>query len=150
MNEEITTHEAADAVEFGAERVESSRAIVEAERVMPADFAHNAALHYAKALRKHPRFANALFDWRELTHPFSGVATLAQSRLKSCRRSVATGEQYHRLIANDLLNCEIEEAFAANAQGDKAACLDELYDAVAVLMRMIAVVEGKQKLGGEE
>ena len=27
---------------------------------------------------------------------------------------------------------------------------ETLYDAVAVLMRMIAVVEGKQKLGGEE
>ena len=114
MSEETTTTEtAAEAVEFGAESVESSRAIVEAERVMPLAFAHNAAIHYAKALRKHPRFADALFDWRELTHPFSGVATLAQSRLKSCRRSVATGEQYRRLIANYLLGCEIAEAFAA-------------------------------------
>ena len=26
----------------------------------------------------------------------------------------------------------------------------EMFDAVAVLMRMIAVVEGKQRLGGEE
>ena len=117
---------------------------------IPSEFSHRAVAHYAKALRKHLRFADALFDWRELTHPFTGVATLAQSRLKSCRRLVATGEQHHRLIANDLLGCEIAEAFAANAQGDKAACVDELYDAVAVLMRMIAVVEGKQKLGGEE
>ena len=117
---------------------------------MPSDFSIRARLHFAKALRKHPRFADTLFDWRELTHPFSGVATLAQSRLKSCRRSVATGEQYHRLIANDLLGCEIAEAFAAHEQGDKAACVDELYDAVAVLMRMIAVVEGKQRLGGEK
>ena len=116
---------------------------------IPSEFSHRAVAHYAKALRKHPRFADALFDWLELTHPFSGVATLAKARLKSCRRSVATGEQYHRIIANDLLGCEIAEAFAANAQGDKAACVDELYDAVAVLMRMIAVVEGKQKLGGE-
>ena len=150
MSEEITTHEAAEAVEFGAERVGSSRAIVEAERVMPTDFAHNAAIHYAKAMRKHPRFADALFDWRELTHPFSGVSTLAQSRLKSCRRSVATGEQYHRLIAGDLLNCEIAEAFAAHEQGNAAETVSELYDTVAVLMRMIAVVEGKQKLGGAE
>ena len=128
---------------------ETGRFVAAAE-MMPDNFAFNAASHFLKAVRKHPRFADALFDWRELTHPFSGVATLAQSRLKSCRRSVATGEQYHRLIANDLLGCEIAEAFAANAQGDKAACVDELYDAVAVLMRMIAVVEGKQKLGGAE
>ena len=127
---------------------ETGRFIAAAE-MMPTDFYQRAASHFLKALRKHLRFADALFDWRELTHPFSGVATLAQSRLKSCRRSVATGEQYHRLIANDLLGCEIAEAFAANARGDKAACVDELYDAVAVLMRMIAVVEGKQRLGKE-
>ena len=117
---------------------------------MPSDFSTRARLHYAKAVRKHPRFADALFDWRELTHPFSGVAALAQSRLKSRRSFVKNGERSYRLIANDLLDCEIAEAFAAHEQGDKAATVSELYDAVAVLMRMIAVVEGNQKLGGEE
>ena len=117
---------------------------------MPSDFSIRARLHFAKALRKHPRFADKLFDWREITHPFSGVATLALSRLKSCRRLVKGGEQHHLLIAGDLLNCEIAEAFAAHEQGNAAETVSELYDAVAVLMRMIAVVEGKQKLGGVE
>ena len=128
---------------------ETGRFIAAAE-MMPDNFAFNAASHFLKAVRKHPRFADALFDWRELTHPFSGVAALAQSRLKSCRRAVASGEQYHRIIADDLLSCEIAEAFAAREQGNAAETISELYDAVAVLMRMIAVVEGKQKLGGEE
>ena len=38
---------------------------------------------------------------------------------------------------------------AGRKDGESAACVEELYDAVAVLMRMIAVVEGKQRLGGE-
>ena len=142
MNEEITTTETAEAVEFGAESVESARAIVEAERVMPTDFAHNAALHYAKALRKHPRFADALFG--------DDAADDAQDVLDAMRRELDYLAKNNWLDASALATCEICEAQLANAHGDKAACVDELYDAVAVMMRMIAVVEGKQKLGGEE
>ena len=43
----------------------------------------------------------------------------------------------------------MEEAYVEHLKGNKATCVDELYDAVAVLMRMIAVVEGKQRLGKE-
>ena len=142
MSEEITTTETAEAVEFGAERVESSRAIVEAERVMPTDFAHNAALHYAKALRKHPRFADALFG--------DDAADDAQDVLDAMRRELDYLAKNNWLDASALATCEICEAQLANAKGDKTACVEELYDAVAVLMRMIAVVEGKQRLGGAE
>ena len=143
MSEEITTTEtASEAVEFGAERVESSRAIVEAERVMPADFAHNAALHFAKALRKHPRFADALFGEDEEAD--------AEYLLERARAEVDYLAKNNWLDAGMLAMCELDEAQLAHSQGDKAACVSELYDAVAVLMRMIAVVEGKQKLGGEK
>ena len=125
---------------------ETGRFIAAAE-MLPTDFYQRAASHFLKAVRKHLKFADELFDWRELTHPFSGVSSLAQSRLKSCRRAVASGEQNHRIIADDLLRCEIAEAFAAREQGNADETIDELYDAVAVLMRMIAVVEGRQKLG---
>ena len=142
MNEEVTTTETAEAaVEFGAERVESARAIVEAERVMPADFAHNAAIHYAKALRKHPRFANALFSEDEKED--------AEFLLERARAEVDYLAKNNWLDASALATCEICEAQLANAHGDKAATVSELYDAVAVLMRMIAVVEGKQLLGKE-
>ena len=140
MNEEITTTETAEAVEFGAESVESARAIVEAERVMPTDFAHNAAIHYAKALRKHPRFADALFG--------EDAADDAKDVLDAMRRELDYFAKNNWLDASALATCEICEAQLANAKGDKAACVEELYDAVAVLMRMIAVVEGKQQLGG--
>ena len=144
----MTANAPIDTMQPCVQETQWDRDLAAAEAVIPLAFAHNAALHYAKALRKHPRFADALFDWRELTHPFSGVAALAQSRLKSRRSFVKNGERNYRLIANDLLDCEIAEAFDAHEQGDKAATVSELYDAVAVLMRMIAVVEGKQTLGG--
>ena len=135
MSEEITTTEAAEAVE-------SSRAIVEAERVMPLAFAHNAAIHFAKALRKHPRFADALFSEDEKED--------AEFLLERARAEVDYLTKNNWLDAGMLAMCELDEAQLAHARGDKAACVDELYDAVAVLMRMIAVVEGRQKLGGEE
>ena len=143
MSEETTTTEtAAEAVEFGAERVESARAIVEAERVMPADFAHNAALHFAKAVRKHPRFADKMFGNYSYDE--------AKDDLDYVRRMLCEDERKGRLMAEALLLCETAEAEVAYHSGDASACVDELYDAVAVLMRMIAVVEGKQKLGGAE
>ena len=134
-----------------AKSVESSRAIVEAERVMPVDFAHNAALHYAKALRKHPRFADELFFRGE--HDESERAKLlpdVERYLKLAHRDIARDEANRSLEAHSLLTCEYREALAEFVKGDNAACVGELYDAVAVLMRMIAVVEGKQRLGGEK
>jgi hypothetical protein len=140
MNEEIMATEADEAaVEFGAETVESSRAMVEAERVMPTDFAHHAALHYAKAVRKHPRFADAL-------HKYTDVK-FAEADLEKMRDKLNFMRECDAVSADELVECEMLEAFCAKSAQD---AISELYDAVAVLMRMIAVVEGKQKLGGAE
>ena len=109
---------------------------------VPTDFYDHAYDHYAKALRKHPRFADALFANPEVAN--------AAKALADARRWLAHLEAHGELDGAMLAMCEIDEAQLANAQGDKAACVEELYDAVAVLMRMIAVVEGKQRLGGEE
>ena len=149
MNEEIMATEADEAaVEFGAETVESSRAMVEAERVMPTDFAHNAALHFAKALRKHPRFADALFFNGERDERMREDALqAAELDLEETREDLYLSTRDGSLDARFLLSCEMEESFVEHLRGDAAACVDELYDAVAVLMRMIAVVEGRQRLG---
>ena len=108
---------------------------------MPTDFYQRAASHFLKALRKHPRFADALFG--------DDAADDAQDVLDAMRRELDYLAKNNWLDASALATCEIAEAQLANAHGDKAACVDELYDAVAVLMRMIAAVEGKQKLGGK-
>ena len=128
---------------------ETGRFVAAAE-MMPDNFAFNAASHFLKAVRKHPRFADALFfksehDERERAKLLPDV----ERYLKLAHRDIARDEANRSLEAHSLLTCEHREALAEFVKGDKAACVEELYDAVAVLMRMIAVVEGKQKLGGE-
>ena len=110
---------------------------------MPSDFSTRARLHYAKALRKHPRFADKLFFECEIYYD-------AKSELANWRRILNDDNMAGVLSAENLLRCEILEAATAHNARDNAGVISELYDAVAVLMRMIAVVEGKQKLGGEK
>ena len=118
---------------------------------MPADFSTRARLHYAKAVRKHPRFADALFMLDENDkRKASNALPAAIGFLDEARKDNVLDDERGTLMARYLLGCEFREAFVAHLKGDKSACVDELYDAVAVLMRMIAVVEGKQKLGGEK
>ena len=115
---------------------------VAAAEMMPDNFAFNAASHFLKAVRKHPYFADVLFS--------NGVLCDAEDRLTRIRDQVVYFAHCRWLDGTILAECEVAEALVAYLRGDKAACVDELYDAVAVLMRMIAVVEGKQKLGGKE
>ena len=109
---------------------------------MPSDFSTRARVHYAKALKKHPFFAYKLFDNDDLDD--------AEYRLKCARNKVAYHANNGWLDGATLAACEITEAEVAHLKGDKAACVDELYDAIAVIMRMIAVLEEKQKLGRED
>ena len=119
---------------------EETKAYMAANAAMPADFIRRAYEHFVKAVRKHPRFADALFSEDEKAD--------AEYLLERARAEVDYLAKNNWLDASALATCEICEAQLAHARGDKAACVDELYDAVAVLMRMIAVVEGKQRLGG--
>ena len=114
---------------------------VAAAEMMPDNFAFNAASHFLKALRKHPRFADMLFG--------NNVLDDAEYRLRCDRSKIAYYANNGWLDGTMLAKCEVAEATVAYLQGDNSACVEELYDAVAVLMRMIAVVEGKQTLGGE-
>ena len=130
-----------------------TRTFAEAAALLPDDFYLKCAKHFLKAVRKHPRFADALFNWRE-TYTHNGVPlnikNEADTLLRVARNTLRTETDGSQVVGKHLLDCEIAEAFCAYAHNDAAACVDELYDAVAVLMRMIAVVEGKQRLGGAE
>ena len=117
---------------------EETETFVAAAEMMPDNFAFNAASHFLKAVRKHPRFADELHGLpnREMIEFY----------LAECRDILDSKRQHSKVFATDLLQCEILEAWCAP---NKQETISELYDAVAVLMRMIAVVEGKQKLGKE-
>ena len=124
---------------------------VAAAEMMPDNFAFNAASHFLKAVRKHPRFADKLFYECESYYKTKDAAlAIAEDDLNDERQDLYLAQKTANVDSWSLISCEILEAYVAHLKGDKAACADELYDAVAVLMRMIAVVEGKQKLGGAE
>ena len=121
---------------------DETKAYMTANNMMPSDFNRRAYEHFVKAICKHPRFADVLF--------VEGDVKDAKSMLEQARCEIGYLAAHNWLDAGVLAMCELDEAQLANAQGDAAACVEELYDAVAVLMRMIAVVEGKQRLGGEK
>lgn len=90
--------------------------------------------HYCHAINKHPKFAARLFHETELL----GV----DWRLKKCRETIreqARGK--YDVIAETLLLCEEYEVIEAYAKKDYAAAIEELYDTIAVLMRMVDFIE---------
>ena len=56
-------------------------------------------------------------------------------------------KMFQALSAEAVLNCELAEVYEAYARGDTAHAVEECYDAIAVLLRMIDVLEGRQALG---
>lgn len=51
------------------------------------------------------------------------------------------------LPAETLISCEVCEAADAFARGDTAHAVEKCYDVIAVLLRMVDVLEDRQRLG---
>ena len=116
------------------EKTDELEPAIDAERVI------RIAEHYCHARRKHPHFADELFlDGHSKKN--------ADITLADIRDVIEMEKHIHRVLAHALLECEICEARCAFASGDKAHAVEECYDAIAVLLRMIDVLEGRQKLG---
>ena len=112
----------------------------EIEPAIDAEMVIRIAEHYCHARRKHPRFADRLFLWGDSAE--DAGETLADVR------DILDWEKHRgRVLAQSLLECEIYEAIYAFASGNKAHAVEECYDAIAVLLRMVDVIEGRQKLG---
>ncbi len=99
------------------------------------------AKHYKHAREKNPYFCDiitCLSDVGADTHLDIYRATL---KAEYDNEAVETGT---------LLGCEFYEAIQAYTHGDTAAAVEECYDAIAVLLRTIDVLEGRQRLGRPE
>lgn len=100
--------------------------------------------HYLHAREKHPYFCDSLF-------PKSYTKDQAKRRcaieLEDCRNLISEMASAGRLQWDLLLNCEVWEVHEAIANGDTAAAVEECYDAIAVLLRVVDVLEGRQALG---
>lgn len=107
--------------------------------------APRALRHYAHAIEKHPYFC----DWDPLqtTDYFKKKMTEALRRAREDLKFAAEANEVEWI---EVLECEKFEAVEALASGDKAHAVEDLYDMIAVCLRTIDVLEGRQKLGKQE
>lgn len=115
------------------------------EPALDAAVAAKIAEHYHHAKAKHPYFADILFDFGENNR--TKRIENARKILERDRERLSDEVDYFGVRATTLAKVECSEFVEALARGDKAAAVEECYDVIAVLLRMIDVLEGRQKLG---
>lgn len=101
----------------------------------------NILKHYAHAKEKHPYFCDKITCLSE---------SRADTYLNIYRNALKAEADNGCVEAGTVLMCEFYEALQAYKHGDTANTVEECYDAIAVLLRMIDVLEGRQKLGKPE
>ena len=92
--------------------------------------------HYFHAREKHPYFCD---HFAHLT-----------PRLEDIRETLAGEQLRGDIAAHDVLMCEIAEMEEEMRAGNGERAVDEAFDAIAVLLRIIDVLEGRQQLGKPE
>ena len=103
----------------------------------------NILKHYAHAKEKHPYFCDNLLPELELDE----IRRHTKNVLTSIRKNLEGRARAGHVEWDNLLNCEVWEVLDAIANNDKAQAIEELYDCIAVCLRTIDVLEGRQSLG---
>ena len=99
--------------------------------------------HYDHAREKHPYFCDKLF----VESGRSDFKVEAKEKLYECRKTVDLLKTAGRISSEWLLECEFAEAKEAYANGDMSAAVEECYDAIAIILRVIDVIEAQKMLG---
>jgi hypothetical protein len=94
--------------------------------------------HYIHAQQKHPYFCD------KLTYVNDKIAS---SSLIMSRDILKIGIKNCHVSFMDVLTCELFEAEKEMAVGNKKRAIEELLDMIAVCLRGIDVLEGRQALG---
>jgi len=94
--------------------------------------------HYYHAMKKHPYFAD---KWTENDHDH--YALEAESKKRAIKARAEIGDVSARLV----LQAEIAEVFEAITRGDLAQAKEEIFDTIAVLLRMKNVIDGVERFG---
>lgn len=103
------------------------------------------ARHYRHAKEKHPYFADML-QYPPAVVPMRDY----EASLASNRWALSDAIKKGHVMLWHVLDCELGEMRVEIARGDKARAVEECYDAIAVLLRVVDVLEGRQKLGKPE
>lgn len=96
--------------------------------------------HYYHAREKHPYFCDMV------TRDLWTVKDV-QDNLRRIRQYIEQDIARHEVEATSLLICEMREFEEAMTLKDTSAAVEELYDVIAVCLRIIDVLEGRQALG---
>lgn len=91
--------------------------------------------HYNHAVEKHPKFVD-----RFCSETYFG----ATENLKLCRIWLKEHIRAGLVDCNDVLRCEIAEIYEAYKGGRLADAKEECFDAIAVLLRMIDMIEKEE------
>ena len=108
------------------------------------DCQHNKRIrqHYAYARLKHPAFCNWILP-RKTTKDIKDKIAYNLTRV---RERIAVAEEKGVLGWDDILDCQMWKVFDALAKGDNDKAVKTMYKMIAVILRTIDVVEGRQKL----
>ena len=96
--------------------------------------------HYKHAKEKHPYFCDMV------TRDLWTVKDI-QDNLKIIRQYIEQDIARHEVEAISLLICETREFEEAMTLKNTTAAVEELYDVIAVCLRIVDVLEGRQELG---
>ena len=107
---------------------------------LPGDTLRCIGKHYVKATQKHPYFCDRLLN-------YDGDADYHLTRIQNALQRTRSALASKEISGEDVLTCEILEAIEAFYKGDTENAVDECYDAIAVLLRIIDVLYGRQPLG---
>ena len=94
--------------------------------------------HYCHAKEKHPHFCDIITCMSDVG---------ADIHLDIYRSTLKAEVDNDAVEPSTLLGYEFYEAIHAYTRGDTASAIEECYDAIAVLLRVIDVLEGRQELG---
>lgn len=119
---------------------ETITATGEAEASIDAAVVLKIAEHYCHAKAKHKHFADRMLQ-------VNGCAKAYEDNLRAVRDKHKRYAAFGKVPATAVLEEEIAEIYEAIANGDNAHAVEECYDAIAVLLRMVDVLEGRQALG---
>jgi hypothetical protein len=96
--------------------------------------------HYNHAKEKHPYFCDHKV-------PSTFIKEQIPESLSFYREYLEKQTKTNNIHWDAVLTCEMLEIMEAICDNDDAHAVEECYDAIAVLMRVIDVLEGRQELG---
>lgn len=107
--------------------------------------------HYEHAKKKHPYFCDGLLP-TDTDKGWSKGEVLQKIvlELRLARDRIEVGGKIGNRLWNEILNCEVWEMIEAIYHKDTTSAVEECYDAIAVLLRVVDVLEGRQELGNPE